>query len=277
MNFGRFLPGEFEIRTSVFPRFFFPRLLPPVLTPNLLDTFIFSPRTGPLMKRASQTLLWLVLALGSLVITYASAVYFEPGQRPPFLIEKLPLSNESLYLWVLRVHVVAAALALPGCLILVSGFVLKRWPRFHRWCGRIVGLDVLVALAPTGFYLAFFARGGIGSTLGFLLTGGIAVWAMLQAIRWARARRFARHRLYAFHVLGQLSVAVTSRAMLFALESSNLNPDLAYLLSLWIPVVGTFALVQYLGSPAQPQPGPRTPYEPVLHPISAAGRDASAA
>lgn len=229
------------------------------------------------MKRAAQTFIWLVLALGSLAVTYASAVYFEANQRPPFLIEKLPLSNESLYLWILRVHVAAAALALPGCLILVSGWVLKRWPRFHRWCGRIVGLDVLAVLAPSGFYLAFFARAGIGSTLGFLLTGGIAVWAMLQAIRWARARRFARHRLYAFHVLGQLSVAVTSRAMLFALESSNLNPDLAYLLSLWIPVVGTFALVQYLGSPAQPQPGPRIPYEPFLHAVGAAGRDASAA
>lgn len=181
-----------------------------------------------------------------------------------------------MYLWVLRAHVLAAALALPGCLILISGTVLKRWPRFHRWCGRIVGLDVLGALAPSGFYLAFFARGGIGGTLGFLLTGGIVVWAMSQAIRWARARRFARHRLYAFHVLGQLSVAVTSRAMLFTLESSNLNPDLAYLLSLWIPVVGTFALVQYLGSPAKPQPLPRTYYEPLLDPAGAAGRGPNA-
>jgi hypothetical protein len=228
------------------------------------------------MKRAAQTLLWLFLALGSLTITLASLVYFEPKQRPPFLIEKLPLSNESLYLLVLRVHVLAAALALPGTLILSSKSVLKRWPRFHRWSGRVVGLDVLGALAPSGFYLAFFARGGIGGTLGFLLSGLIVVWAMLQAIRWARAKRFARHRLFAFHVLGQLSVAVTSRAMLFALESSNIHLDVAYLVSLWVPVLGTFALVQYLGSPVQPQPNPRTFYEPILDAAGAAGRGPSA-
>lgn len=221
------------------------------------------------MKRAAQTLMVLILALGSLTITYASTLYFLPQQRPEFLIEKLPLSHEALYLWVLRVHVLAAAIALPGCLILISSSILKRWPRFHRWCGRLVGLDVLGAMAPTGFYLAFFARGGIGATLGFLLTGGITVGAMLQSIRWARARQFAKHRLYAFHVLGQLSVAVSSRAMLFVLESFNLNPDLAYLLSLWIPVVGTFALVQTLGGPTPTQPKPRIYYEPLLSPAGA--------
>jgi len=227
------------------------------------------------MKRAARSILWLSLTLGSLAITYASAAYFVPNQRPPFLIEKLPLSNESLYLLVLRLHVLAAAVALPGCLVLSSRPVLKRWPRFHRWTGRLIGLVVLLALTPSGFYLAFFARGGIAGTLGFLLSGLIVVWAMLQAIRWARGRHFARHRLFAFHVLGQLSVAVTSRAMLFVLESSNIHPDVAYLASLWVPVVGTFAFVQYLGASPQPQAKPRTFYEPTLDPVGAASRGAN--
>lgn len=216
------------------------------------------------MKRAAPKILWIILALGSLAITLASIVYFLPGQRAPFLIEKLPLRDEAFYLGALRVHVLAAALALPGCLILTSATVLKHFPLFHRWCGRLIGLDVLFALAPTGFYLAFFAKGGWAGTFGFLLTGGIAFWAMLQAIRWARAKRFARHRLYAFHVLGQLSVAVTSRAMLFILETANFVGDSAYLLSLWIPVVGTFAFVQYFASPNRSSLKSRTSYESLI-------------
>jgi hypothetical protein len=228
------------------------------------------------MKRAAPKVLWIVLTLGSLAITLASIVYFLPGQRAPFLIEKLPLRDEAFYLGVLRVHVLAAALALPGCLILTSATVLKHFQLFHRWCGRLIGLVVLFALAPTGFYLAFFAKGGWAGTFGFLLTGGIAFWAMLQAIRWARAKRFAQHRLYAFHVLGQLSVAVSSRAMLFLLETSNLDADSAYLLSLWIPVVGTFALVQYFGSPNRPSLNSRTPYEPLIDAAGPAVRRPSA-
>lgn len=218
-----------------------------------------------MMKRVAPKILWFVLWVGSLAITLSSLVYFNSNERAAFIIEKLPLPAENLYVLALRLHVIAAALALPGCLILTSKAILKRYPKFHRRCGRFIGSLVMGILTPTGFYLAFFARGGWGATLGFLLTGAIVMVAMVQGIRAARARQYARHRLLIFHVLGQLSVAVTSRAMLYGLESSNLNPDLAYLLSLWIPVLGTFALVEYLVSPTPLQSFKRRLYEQMAH------------
>jgi len=215
-------------------------------------------------KRLPQTLLWLYFWVGSFAITLSSLVYFNFDERAPFIIEKLPLPAEDLYVLVLRFHVVAAALALPGCLILTAKFILKRWPKFHRWCGRVVGSIVLAVLVPSGFYLSFFARGGWGATLGFLLSGAIVMVAMAQGIREARAKQFAKHRRLAFHVLGQLSVAVTSRSMLYVLEPSGLNPDFSYVLSLWLPVVGTFALVELLTSPIQLKLIPRILYEKML-------------
>ncbi|HCU24592.1 MAG TPA: hypothetical protein DF383_06205, partial [Deltaproteobacteria bacterium] len=106
------------------------------------DLFALSVRLASSMKRASQIFLWLVLGLGSLTITLSSFVYFHPEERAPFIIEKLPLPAEDLYLWVLRIHVTAAALALPGCLILTSKTILKRWQKFHRCCGRLIGMLV---------------------------------------------------------------------------------------------------------------------------------------
>lgn len=198
------------------------------------------------MKRALSATVWILLWLGSLAITLSSLVYFQSDERAAFVIEKLPLPSEDLFLLALRIHVIAAALSLPGCLILSSKAVLRCWPRFHRWCGRFTGLMAMTALVPSGFYLSFFARGGLSSTLGFQLSGLIVAGAMIQSVRDARAKRYAAHRRWAFHVLGQLSVAVTSRAMLFVLESSNMNPDTAYRLSLWIPVTGTLLFVEYL-------------------------------
>lgn len=219
-----------------------------------------------MLKRVSQTLMWLYLGLGSFIITLSSVVYFNKNERAAFIIEKLPLPAESLYLVVLRLHVIAAALALPGCLILSSKTILKRWPTFHRWCGRTVGGLVLGILVPSGFYLSFWARGGWGATLGFMLSGAIVMVAMVQGIRAARAKQFVRHRRFVFHVLGQLSVAVTSRVMLYVLESSNINLDFAYLVSLWVPVLGTFALVEYLASPIQPKLISRSFYEKIFDP-----------
>lgn len=221
------------------------------------------------MKSTVRNFVWFFLWLGSLAITLSSLVYFHEGELPPFVIEKLPLPHEGLYLMALRTHVITAAISLPGCLILISKSVLKRWPRFHRWCGRTVGLMIIMALVPSGFYLALFARGGWGATLGFWLSGVIVMAAMIQAIRTARAKQFVKHRRFTFHVLGQLSVAVTSRAMLFALESSNMNPDLAYLISLWIPVVGTFALIECLVSPIPFSSLTRRLYEPIAQALGA--------
>ena len=147
----------------------------------------------------------------------------------------------------LQVHVVAAAICLPGCLLLSLGIVVRR-ARLHRWLGRITAAAVLLALVPSGLYMACFAKGGLPSTVGFALSGAIVAIGMIQGIRTARARRFVQHRRWVLHVLAQLSVAVTSRAMLFAFDAAAVDETLAYLVSLWVPVIGSFGLVELLST-----------------------------
>lgn len=190
----------------------------------------------------------LVLALGSAAITASSFVYFDDDEYAPFVMEKLelPLPDEARYILALQIHVIAAAFALPACLLLLSRTLMRRAPRVHRWLGRITGSVAVLALAPSGFYLALFAKGGLLGTLGFMLTGAIVVVAMVQAVRAARARRYAQHRRFVLHVLAQMAVAVISRAMLFAADAAALDHDTAYLVSLWLPVLGCAAIVEWL-------------------------------
>jgi len=195
------------------------------------------------LSRLVWTATGLLLALGSAAITLSSVIYFGEDLAP-FVLEKLPLPLEDLWMMALRAHVVAAAVCLPGCLLLSSSYVLRRAPRFHRWLGRLTGTLVLLALVPSGFYLALFAKGGLPSTVGFMLSGAVVAVAMVQGVRAARARRFLEHRRWVWHVLAQLSVAVTSRAMLFAFDAAAVDENLAYLVSLWLPVVGSFGLVE---------------------------------
>ena len=187
----------------------------------------------------------LALALGSAVITAASVVYFG-AELAPFVLEKLEqaLPREDVWMLALRLHVIAAAVCLPACLVLSSRTVLGHAPRLHRWLGRVTGTLVLLVLVPSGLHLSFFAKGGLLSTAGFQLSGLIVAVAMVQGVRTARARRFAEHRRWVLHVLAQLSVAVTSRAMLFALDAAAVDEITAYLVSLWLPVLGSFALVE---------------------------------
>jgi hypothetical protein len=196
------------------------------------------------LVRAGRIPLLLGLLLGAGAIAANSLVYFKGGEIPPFVIEKLPLPLEGVWLAALKVHVVAAAFCLPACILLQWKGLLRRAPRAHRWVGRTTGAAVLFALAPSGMYLALFAKGGRLGALGFLVSAAITVVAMVQGIRKARARLFAEHRRAALHVLAQLSVAVTSRALLVLLEAVGLDPEPAYLVALWLPVLGSAALVQ---------------------------------
>jgi uncharacterized membrane protein len=192
----------------------------------------------------------LMLALGSAAITASSFVYFKSDEYAPFVMEKLelPLPNEARYILALQIHVIAAAFALPACLLLLSR-TLRRAPRVHRWLGRVTGSVAVVALAPSGFYLSLFAKGGLLSTLGFMLSGAIVVVAMVQGVRAARAGRYAEHRRFVLHVLAQMAVAVVSRAMLFAADAAGLDHTKAYVVSLWLPVLGCAALVEWLAGP----------------------------
>ena len=192
----------------------------------------------------------LALAAGSAAITRASLGYFG-DEMPPFVIEKLPLPHEEMWLWVLKVHVLAAAICLPSCLLLVSTTVVRRLSWFHRWLGRITGPLALFALVPSGAYLALFAKGGLASTIGFLLSGSIIAVAMVLGVVTARKRRFLEHRRWMLHVLAQMSVAVTSRAMLFGFDAAGVDERTAYLVSLWLPVLGSFVVVELLSTRAR--------------------------
>lgn len=200
------------------------------------------------------------LALGSIAITSASVVYFGKDLAP-FVLEKLPLPLEDVWMLALRLHVVAAAICLPGCLVLSLSAILRRAPRLHRWLGRVTGTLVLGALVPSGVYLSFFAKGGFLSTLGFLVSAGIVGVAMVQGVRSASARRFVEHRRWVLHVLAQLSVAVTSRALLFAFDAAAVDENFAYVISLWLPVVGSFGLVELLSTRTRSSPVTRRNHE----------------
>jgi uncharacterized membrane protein YozB (DUF420 family) len=183
------------------------------------------------------------MTAGAALITLASLVYFDFESLPPFAIEKFPLRFEALWLASLRVHVASALLTFPLCLALMTR-PLQRRAAWHRWVGRVAATFILFALVPSGFVLAFDAKGGRFVTLGFLLSGGIIAAALVAGVRAARRRDLVSHRNAMRHVVAQMSVAVTSRAMIMASDTFGMDPGTSYVIALWVPVVASFATAE---------------------------------
>jgi uncharacterized membrane protein YozB (DUF420 family) len=195
-----------------------------------------------------RSVLVLMLA-GAALITASSLAYFDFDTLPPFALEKLPVRFETLWLASLRAHVVAALTAFPLCIALMTR-TLQRRPRWHRWVGRIAGTIVLFALVPTGVVLAFDAKGGMVVTAGFLLSAGIVAWFMVRGVAAARRRDLVTHSRAMRHVFAQMTVAVTSRALLVGLDRLGMNPDVAYVVALWGPVLASAAVAELVSSPS---------------------------
>ena len=183
------------------------------------------------------------MAFGAALITASSLAYFDFHELPPFAIEKLPVRFSSLWLASLRVHVAAALVSLPLCIVLMTTMIQRR-RLTHRWLGRAAGVIILFALVPSGGVLAFDAKGGALVTAGFLLSDALVAIGTVMGIAAARRRDLVTHRRAMGHVFAQMSVAVTSRAMLMALDLAGVSPDLAYGIALWLPVVGSAAAAE---------------------------------
>jgi len=191
-----------------------------------------------------RRLFLVVMLLGAALITASSLSYFDFQQLPPFMIEKLPLRFERLWLFSLRVHVFSALLCFPLCLVLMTRN-LQRRPRWHRWLGRVTGFLILLALVPTGMVLALDAKGGALVSAGFMLSGVIVFVAMAHGILAARRRDLVAHRRDLFHVVAQMSVAVTSRALMVGLDTLEWEPEIAYVIALWAPVLFSAAAAEF--------------------------------
>jgi hypothetical protein len=199
------------------------------------------------------------MLVGSALITAYSLGYFDFETLPAFVIERMPERFATLWLACLRVHVAAALLSFPLCLVLTTRALQKR-VAWHRALGRMSGVLVLFALVPSGIVLAFHAKGGGIVTAGFLLSAAIVAWAMVRGILSARRGDLLSHRRAMRHVVGQMSVAVVSRAMLLGLDFAGIDPDIAYVVALWGPVLASVAVVGLVS----PRSGPVLPSVPQL-------------
>lgn len=140
-----------------------------------------------------------------------------------FLLEKPDGVASPIWMTVFYFHVTSCII----CLILgpfqFIAYLRKTYPKWHRWAGKAYIGSILLAGAPSGFYMAIFANGGLPTQLGFIVLSFLWTLSTYLAYQAVRERDFKAH------------MAWTARS--YALTFS------AVTLRVWIPILSHFMLI----------------------------------
>lgn len=116
--------------------------------------------------------------------------------EPHYIFSDNRAANGGIFLHMLTGAVITVLAPLQ-----LIGPLRRRYPRLHRWSGRIIaGFAVLTAVGGLSYIALRGTIGGRPMDLGFSLYGALMLLAAIQTYRHARARRIDRHRAWALRL-----------------------------------------------------------------------------
>ena len=176
---------------------------------------------------------WWTMALLSLgVCLYAIVVYavlpfgalVHPDMREAFQARALAL----------RLHIFGAAFALALGSFQVAPRIRARFPRLHRWAGRLyLGIGVGVG-GTSGLYVAFHAFGGAAAQSGFALLALVWLYTGAKAYAAIRAGQVEAHRRWMIRNWALTLAAVTLRIYLPSSMALGISFTAAYAAIAWL-------------------------------------------
>jgi hypothetical protein len=194
-----------------------------------------------------------ILAALLVVKVVLSVVYEYRNYIPPNFQSDFLRGREAYfwgpYQWAFYAHLASGPPSLLLGMILVSERLRKMAPAWHRRLGRVQVVIVLLFVAPSGLWMAYYAESGAVAAAGL---GSLAIaTAACVAAGWRSAvtRRFAAHRRWMWRTFMLLCSAVVIRmigglATIAQFEAAWLYPFSTW--ASWLAPLLTFELSQFL-------------------------------
>lgn len=102
------------------------------------------------------------------------------------------LTNESLWILMIRFHISLAIISLLTGPLGVIKKVRVKSIKFHRWNGRLYVLTIILNFIP-GVYVSFFATGGWLSTVGFLILNTLWLGTTILGYLYIKGEKVILH------------------------------------------------------------------------------------
>jgi uncharacterized membrane protein len=176
------------------------------------------------------TALLIVRVTVAVVLNYRD--YLPPNFESDFLQDREQYFWKG-YHWAFYTHLVSGPVSLILGMILISDRFRLRFPKWHRYLGRIQAVNVLFLVAPSGLLMASRAMTGPVAGMGFALLAVATAACMALGWRTAVQRRFAEHRRWMQRCFVLLCSAVVVRVIGGLLTVIDYGPAWPYQAAAW--------------------------------------------
>jgi uncharacterized membrane protein len=138
-------------------------------------------------------------------------VYWNFKPDVNFLLTKQNLIDHPVWRPVFYIHIFGGMLSIAlGPLQFVKWF-RQKFMNLHRYIGKLYVVAILLIGAPTGLYMAFYANGGLYSTLGFVFMSLLWFYTTWMGIYTIRKKQIEAHQKWMMRSYAVTFSAVTLR------------------------------------------------------------------
>ena len=176
----------------------------------------------------------LIIPILWILHTFSKNFMIDPNFELFISRKDLILTNTSLWIVMIRIHILLAIIALlTGPLNVIKRIRIKSI-NFHRWNGRLYVLSIILNFIP-GVYVSFFATGGWPSTIGFLILNTLWLSTTILGYWYIKRKKVILHSQWILRSFF-LSFANMSIYIIVAIVHNALNFSYgsAYTIAVWL-------------------------------------------
>lgn len=196
-----------------------------------------------LVRLLKASLALVLLVIGGLILN-GFPNYFPPRFDQGFLLLRDAYFFRHGYAVGFYLHILAAPVVLLCGIPQFSATLRRRFPLTHERIGLVYVWAALLAAAPGGLWMAFYAYGGWPGKMSFALVS-LLLWAFtFVAWRCARVKNYRQHGRWMIRSYLMISSAVSLRLIHYALTEWGVGRLAAYQWSAWLSWLPTLALCE---------------------------------
>ncbi|MET0391514.1 MAG: DUF2306 domain-containing protein [Chitinophagaceae bacterium] len=189
----------------------------------------------PVRRNIAVAGLWVVLVFFTALMAGITLHYLPYRTDVGFLRIKQHYIHIDHWRIAFFIHVYASLWVLLAGFTQFSKRLLRRRPRLHRAMGYIYTTDILLITGPAGLLMGFYANGGTGSRIAFVLLAVLWMFCTAMALYKARKGDFKAHRDYMIRSYALTLSAITLRAWKYAITNTGELPPMdVYRLVAWL-------------------------------------------